>query len=153
MAQELKNLGEETAHLLEKKREKLKKKFLSLSVEERYHALISLGRELPSLSKEHKIQENIVRGCQSALYLRSYTREGKIFFEASSDALISAGLAALLISIYNGETPETVLKNPPHFLHELGLYASLSPGRSNGLAHIYLRMQQEALRWLKGLDQ
>ena len=69
-------------------------------------------------------------------------------FEAEADALISAGLAALLIRAYNGETPEVVLKCPPSFIEELGINASLTPSRSNGLYSLHLQMKQEALRLL-----
>jgi cysteine desulfuration protein SufE len=125
----------------------LKKIFAPLSLEERYRTLMSMGQALlppPELS-----EADLVRGCQSKLYLHSASREGKIFFTAKSDALISAGLAALLIFLYSGETPETILKRPPSIIGELNIGASLSPSRSNGLAHIHLRMQKDALMKLR----
>jgi len=130
----------------------IKKKFAAYHLpEEKYSALIELGRSLPHFEEQYKTADRIVQGCQSKLYLRSYLRDGKIFFEVSSDALISAGLAALLILAYNGEPPETVLKCPPLFMAEIGVAESLSLNRSNGLAYIHLRMKQEAVRWLAGL--
>lgn len=116
--------------------------------EERYSALIEMGRKLPPLSPDYKIPENRVSGCQSLLYLRSRIENGKIFFEAASDALISAGLAALLLSVYNGEPPETLLRHTPSFLSETRIADSLSPNRSNGLSNIHLKMKQEALKAL-----
>jgi len=116
--------------------------------EEKYSSLIAMGKKMPPFSESLKTPDRIVHGCQSTLYLQAECKEGKIFFSAASDALISAGLAALLIMAYSGETPETVLKNPPLFLQEIGILTSLSPNRSNGLHHIYLRMKQEALNFL-----
>ena len=109
---------------------------------------MELGKSLPPLAQEHKTEGKLVRGCQSRLYLHAELRNGNMFFSAEADALISAGLAALLIEVYNGEAPETVLKRPPDFLQELGIESSLSPNRSNGLSHIHLRMKQESLKFL-----
>ena len=96
----------------------------------------------------YKVDENIVQGCQSVMYLRSHMKDGKVFFEVSSEALISAGLAALLVFVYSGEPPEAILKIPATYLQDLGIYASLTPGRSNGLSSLYLRMKQDALKFL-----
>jgi cysteine desulfuration protein SufE len=132
-----------------KKVEKIIKNFSSLKTpDERYRALMDLGRKLPPFPPVHKTPENLVRGCQSDLYLHATLKDGKIFFECFSDALISSGLAAVLISVYSEEPPETLLQCPPTFLPDLGLLTSLSPGRSNGLAHIHLRMKQEAAKTL-----
>jgi cysteine desulfuration protein SufE len=145
----LKNLAQTPPSSLEEKIEALKEKFGALtSMEEKYLALIAMGRELPPLKNEYKIEPYLVRGCQSKLYLYSYLDQGKIFFESSADALISAGLVALLIAVYSGQSPETLLRHSPTFLHELGIYASLSPNRSHGLSHIHLRMQQDALKYI-----
>lgn len=149
MNQKLKNLLEEISSSLEEKINFFKKKFTSVeSPEGKYQILIELGRSLPPFKEAGKIEKNLVRGCQSKLYLHAYMTQGKIFFEATADALISAGLAALLVGIYSGEMPEVILKHSPDFLHELGIYASLSPNRSNGLSALHLRMQQEALQFL-----
>ena len=112
----------------------------------KYQKLIELGRELSSLLPTDKIPENIVKGCQSTMYLRSQLCNGVVIFEVESNALISAGLAAILIKVYSGETPETILKCPPDFLEDLGISASLTPNRANGLYSIHLRMKQDALK-------
>lgn len=126
--------------------EKLKKIFAPLSTSERYQALMDMGKRLPPFPDSYKTPDRIVRGCQSLLYLKAEVCDGKIYFEAHADALISAGLAALLISIYAGESPEIVLTQNPDFIGELGLGSSLSLNRSNGLANIHLRMKQDALK-------
>ena len=133
----------------QKKVTSLKKTFSFLtSIEARYSALIEMGRSLLPLSPDLKTPENLVRGCQSHLYLYTKWIDGKIFFNASSDSLISSGLAALLITVYSEEPPEILLTHPPIFLEELNIHTSLSLNRSSGLNHIHLRMKQEALKYL-----
>jgi len=130
------------------KSQRVKEKFLLLSsAEARYTSLIELGKTLATYTPDRKNPEYIVQGCQSTLYLCAKLQEGMMFFQASSDALISAGLAALLLSVYNGETPETVLSTPPDFLLEMGIAKTLSPNRSNGLSQIHLRMKQLAINF------
>jgi cysteine desulfuration protein SufE len=134
---------------LEEKIAAVKKLFPATATpEERYAVLMEMGRRLSPLSSEHKTEENRVSGCQSLLYLHTRIENGKIFFEAASDALISAGLAAILLFVYNGEAPETLLKHSPTFLSETRIAASLSPNRSNGLSNIHLKMKQKALKVL-----
>ncbi len=123
--------------------------FKSCSTEdEKYIKIIEMGKKLPKLEELYKSPENIVKGCQSIMYLRSFMKEGRMYFEADSSALISAGLASLLIYVYNGETPETVLTCPPTFLDDLGINASLTPSRASGLYSVHLRMKQDALKLL-----
>ena len=130
--------------------DQLKKKFSGLNKQEdRYTYIIELGRSLPRLHQEFKTEDRIIPGCQSTLYLHTTYNDGKLFFSAGCDALISLGLAALLISVYSGCSPKTILLNPPAFLHELGIFASLSPSRSNGLASIYGQIKKEALLYLQ----
>lgn len=118
------------------------------SNEARYHLLIEWGKKLPFFDPSWKIPEALVSGCQSIMYLHTEMKEGLLFFSASSDALISAGLALMLISLYNEESPETIIKHPPSFLAQIGLTESLTPGRANGLASLYMKMKQEALKHL-----
>ncbi|VHO03363.1 SufE family protein [Candidatus Rhabdochlamydia sp. T3358] len=119
-----------------------------ITPEEKYQKIIELGKHLPSYPSINKTPEHLVKGCQSTMYLCSYLKETKMYFEVYSEALISAGLAALLLSVYQEEFPEVILKCPPLFLEELGLYTALSPSRSNGLSSLFLRMKQEALKAL-----
>lgn len=122
-----------------------------LNQQDRYQKIIELGRELSPLHPDYQTEANIVKGCQSIVYLHSEIDDGKMYFSASSEALVSAGLAALLIKAYNGHSPEFVLKSKPTFLEELQIFSSLSPSRSNGLANMFLRMQQDALKFLVAL--
>lgn len=132
-----------------KKQEEVKSLFLACkSQEERYEKIIELGKKNSGVADHHKTPDNIVPGCQSTMYLRAFIKEGRVYFEAESEALISSGLAALLIMVYSGETPETILKCPPDYLESLGISASLTPSRANGLYSIYLKMKQHALKLL-----
>ena len=132
------------------KQNQMKAQFaLCSSEEEKYKKIIEFGRQQPPLDPQHKIPGNIVKGCQSIMYMRSYMDDKqRVFFETESDALISSGLASILLQVYSGETPETILKCPPNYLEELGISASLTPNRANGLYSIHLRMKQDALKFL-----
>jgi len=116
--------------------------------ESRYGKIIELGRDLPKLDGRYKTPENLVRGCQSQMFLHAYLIDKRVIFEAEADALISGGLAALLIQVYSGELPEVVLKCPPNYIEELGINAGLTPNRANGLYSLHLQMKQEALKLL-----
>ena len=129
------------------KQQKLRALFLSLtSPEAKYEKIIAMGKELPSFPLAEKTTENLVPGCQSILHLSTALDSGKIYFNADSEAMISKGLAALLIHVYNGESPETLLKCPPAFLQDIGIGQWISPSRSNGLRSLFLKMQQLAVQ-------
>ena len=131
------------------KQKKIKDLFLACPSEEaKYEKIIELGRQQTPLASIYKVPENLVRGCQSQVYMRAHWVNDKIIFEAESDALISAGLAALLTQVYSGETPEVILKFPPSYIEELGINSSLTPNRASGLYSMHLQMKQEALKLL-----
>lgn len=106
---------------------------------------------LPPFDPSLKTEENRVEGCQSLMYLDTSFRDAKVFFTADSDALISKGLAAMLIFVYSGEPPEAILEHLPTFLAELGIQNALSPGRSNGFLSLYLKMRFAATKNLSCL--
>ncbi len=118
------------------------------SQEEKYQLIIELGQAAPPMSPDDQVEENLVAGCQSLLYLKVECVGGLLALQATSDALISAGLAQLLIQTYDGESPEAVFKCPPLFLKEIGLFEALSPSRSNGLKSLYQKLQKESLKFL-----
>jgi cysteine desulfuration protein SufE len=131
------------------KQEQLKQIFKACTTPEAiYQKIIEWGRNNAPLAASLKTPERIVKGCQSIVYMHATLQDGNVFFEVDSEALISSGLASLLLFIYNGQPPEVILKCPPNCITELGIHASLTPGRSNGLASMYLRMKQEALKFL-----
>lgn len=118
------------------------------SPDEKYEKIIELGRNLSPISPAARTDENLVQGCQSIMYLETEFKEGLIYFKADSEALISKGLAALLIQVYSGQPPESLFKEPPVFLKEIGLTQALSPARSNGLLSLYKKMQQQAIKFI-----
>lgn len=131
------------------KQEAIKDEFKQCAdAESKYKKIIDIGRSTAAMHPKYKLPENIVKGCQSTMYMRSWSDEGKIYFEVDSDALISKGLAVLLIRVYSGENAETILKCPPLYLEEMGINASLTLNRANGLASIYLHMKRAALAFL-----
>ncbi len=118
-----------------------------------YQKIMEKGKNLSPFNSEWKTEHKRVMGCQSVMYLHSHFEDGKVFFHAATDALISAGLAAILIEIYSGEPPDSILLTSPTFLEELGITSVLTPGRANGLASLFLKMKQEALSYLVSQPQ
>lgn len=111
---------------------------------QKYNFIIELGKNAPKLDEKMRTEQFLVRGCQSQLYMTASLSDEKLFFDFFSDSLISAGLAALLIHVYNGLSPSEILQSQPDFLKDLGIFASLSPNRSQGLAYIYLKIRHFA---------
>ncbi len=114
--------------------------------EDIYEKLLLLGKEQQLLPSSFKTQDHLVKGCQSKLYLHTVYKEGLFYFETESDALISSGLAQTLVLLYNGLEGKDILTHKPSILEELGIIRHLSPGRSNGLAALDLKMRQEVLQ-------
>ncbi len=121
----------------------------SLNSPERiYQYLISLGQNSPPLSEKDKVEANRVHGCQSQLYLICEGTKEALFFQADSDALISKGIALLLLSIYNGASAEEIAKSSLSFFKQFNLHSILSPSRLNGLEGLEKRIKQTAINYL-----
>lgn len=116
------------------------------NAEDTYQKLIELSKQKEVYDINFENSEHLVPGCQSKLYLYSELKENKVYFKFSSDALISAGLAQLLVWYYSGEDAQTIIQTEPKFLEELKISTSLTPSRANGLYSIHLKMKQEALK-------
>ncbi len=101
---------------------------------DRYQYLIDLGRRLPELPDELRTEENRIRGCQSQVWFVPEQKDGRLYFQAISDAAIVSGLIALLLRLYSGRYPQDILDTPPDFVEALQLQSHLSPTRSNGLS-------------------
>ena len=113
--------------------------------EDRYKYIIDLGKELPPLNDESRNETNLVRGCQSQVWLVSEARDGKLFFEADSDAFIVKGLLAIVLAAYNGKTPEQVTAfDVEGYFSALNLLKHLSVTRGNGLRAMVKRIQDTA---------
>lgn len=120
---------------------------------ERYKYIIKMGQKLPPLDDEHKTEENLVRGCQSQVWLITRLDEDKIVYLADSDAAITKGLVAMLVEFYSGETPDTILNTQPNFIKKIGMEEHLSPTRSNGLASMVKQMKIYAMAYKSKLEQ
>lgn len=101
--------------------------------QQRYEYLIDLGRSLPSMSEDSKMEGKLVKGCQSNVWLDTRMEDDKLIFTADSDAILPKGIAALLVRIYSDQKPEDILQSNEKFIEEIGLQEFLSPTRANGL--------------------
>ncbi|GGE88442.1 Cysteine desulfuration protein SufE [Chishuiella changwenlii] len=101
--------------------------------EQRYEYLIELGKSLNTLSEEEKTDDKIIKGCQSSVWLDAEMKGDIIEFRADSNAILPKGIAALLIRMYNNQTPKDILDSDTDFISEIGLSEFLSPTRANGL--------------------
>jgi cysteine desulfuration protein SufE len=125
---------------------RIKERFLGKSDwEERYKELIQLGKALPPLAEEGRLEKYLVKGCQSQVWLYPQFREGRVFFQADSDAILVKGIVALLLEVYSDCTPQEILKTPADFLKDIGITEHLSMNRSNGLASMLKQIQMYAL--------
>ena len=120
---------------------------------ERYKHIIKQGRDLEPLDEEFKVEENLVRGCQSQVWLHTHLEDGKVIFEADSDAAITKGLVALMVRFYSGQDPDTIISTPPSFIKKIGMEQHLSPTRSNGLASMIKQMKIYAMAYKTKLEK
>ncbi len=108
---------------------------------DKYEYLISLGKELPLIEESKKVEENIIKGCQSRVWLDAQLQDGKIYFTADSDAIITKGIIALMIRVLSESSPKDIAETDLHFVDEIGLKEHLSPTRSNGLVSMIKKMK------------
>ena len=113
---------------------------------DKYQLLIDLGNEQEPLDEQYKNENNLIEGCQSRVWLQAdLTEEGKIHFQAESDALIVKGIITLLIRVLDNQTPDDILNADLYFIEQIGLREHLSPTRSNGLLAMMKQMRMYAL--------
>ena len=112
---------------------------------DRYQLLIDLGNEQEPLDEKYKTEQNLIDGCQSRVWLQADYADGKIHFQAESDALIVKGIVTLLIRVLNDSTPQEILDADLYFIDKIGLKEHLSPTRSNGLLAMVKQMRMYAL--------
>ena len=112
---------------------------------DKYQLLIDLGNEQEPLAPEYKNDQNLIDGCQSRVWLQADLVDGKVEFQAESDALIVKGIIAHLIKVVSGHTPDEILENELYFIEAIGLKEHLSPTRSNGLLAMVKQMRMYAL--------
>lgn len=127
--------------------EKIEKEFLKLTWQDRYKYIIKLGKNLPALDEKFKVKENLVKGCQSQVWLVCKYKEGKLIFTADSDALIVKGLIVIALSVYNQKKPSEVLETPNDFIEKLGLSKYLTQTRTGGLISIVKQIKFYAIAY------
>ncbi|MDC1161932.1 SufE family protein [Tenacibaculum sp.] len=119
---------------------------------ERYEYIIDLGKSLPLINENYKLDENLIKGCQSKVWLYSELKNDTIEFTADSDAILTKGIVALLLRVFSNQKPQAILDADTKFIDEIGLKEHLSPTRANGLVSmvkqikIYAIAQQSKLK-------
>jgi cysteine desulfuration protein SufE len=112
---------------------------------DRYQLLIDLGNEQKPLNEQYKTEQNLIEGCQSRVWIQVDEVNGKLIFQADSDALIVKGIIALLVKVLSGHTPDEILNADLYFIDRIGLKEHLSPTRSNGLLSMIKQIRMYAL--------
>ena len=113
---------------------------------DKYEYLIELGKSLKSYPEESKTEDKLIEGCQSRVWLDWKMEDGKIYFIADSDAIITKGIISLLVGVYSGRTPKEIAEDDFSFIEQLGLKENLSPTRSNGLVSMIATIKDAALK-------
>ncbi len=114
---------------------------------DKYEYLIGLGNELAPMDEKYRTESYLIRGCQSRVWVAAELREGRMYFTADSDAIITKGIIALLIRVLDGRTPQEVADTDLYFIDKIGLKENLSPTRANGLVSMVRQMKLYALAY------
>jgi cysteine desulfuration protein SufE len=112
---------------------------------QRYEYIIELGKNLPLIQEEYKTEDNIIKGCQSKVWLKGEQNEDKIVFTADSDAILTKGIIAILIRVFSNQKATDILNAEMDFIDEIGLKEHLSPTRANGLVSMIKNIKMYAL--------
>ena len=112
---------------------------------EKYEHIIELGKDLPIIDETHKLEVNLIKGCQSRVWLNAEVKDGEISYTADSDAIITKGIIALLVRVLNNQDAKEIVEAKLAFIDEIGLKEHLSPTRSNGLVSMIKQMKVYAL--------
>jgi cysteine desulfuration protein SufE len=112
---------------------------------QRYEYIIELGKSLPLIEERYKTEDNIIKGCQSKVWVHGEEQNGNIIFTADSDAILTKGIIAILIRVFSNQKPEAILEANTDFIDEIGLKEHLSPTRANGLVSMIKQIKMYAL--------
>ncbi len=115
--------------------------------DERFQYIIDLGKSLPLIDQKYKTDDNLIKGCQSKVWLHAGQQDGKIVFTADSDAIITKGIIAILIRAFSNQSPQDILDADTEFINEIGLKDHLSPTRANGLVSMIKQIKMYALAY------
>lgn len=112
---------------------------------QRYEYIIELGKSLPLIDEQYKTEDNIIKGCQSKVWVHAEINDGKVVFTADSDAILTKGIIAVLVRTYSNQEPQAILDANTDFIDEIGLKEHLSPTRANGLVSMIKQIKMYAL--------
>ena len=112
---------------------------------DKYAYLIELGANLEGVSEEYKTEDHLIKGCQSKVWFHAELKEGRLYFTADSDAIITKGIAGLLIRVFSAQLPTDIVKSEMRFIDAIGLTQHLSPTRSNGLLSMVKQIKMYAI--------
>jgi cysteine desulfuration protein SufE len=112
---------------------------------ERYEYIIELGKGLPIIEDQYKTEDNIIKGCQSKVWVHAEEKDGKVVFSADSDAILTKGIIAILIRAFSNQTPAAILEANTDFVDQIGLKEHLSATRANGLVSMIKKIKMYAL--------
>jgi cysteine desulfuration protein SufE len=112
---------------------------------DKYEHIIELGKELPLIEDNYKTDDNLIKGCQSRVWLHAELVDGKVIFTADSDAIITKGIIGLVIRVFSGHTPKEIAETELFFIDQIGLQEHLSPTRSNGLLSMLKQIKMYAI--------
>ncbi|MGL4631452.1 MAG: SufE family protein [Leadbetterella sp.] len=115
--------------------------------EQKYEYIIDMGKNLSGLDDAHKTEDNIIKGCQSIVWLNAYTKDDLVYFEADSQAIIVKGLVSMLLQVLSGHKAEDILNADLYFIDKIGLSSHLAQTRANGLASMVKQMKSYALAY------
>ena len=116
---------------------------------DKYEYLIELGKSVPKINEENKKEENIIKGCQSKVWLHAEKQDGLVRFYADSDAIITKGIISLLIRTFSNQKPEDIINASLDFIDDIGLRQHLSPNRANGLNNMIKKIKFYAIAFSK----
>ncbi|WP_313805778.1 SufE family protein [Flavobacterium sp.] len=112
---------------------------------QRYEYIIELGKSLPIIDEQYKTEDNIIKGCQSKVWVHAEEQNGNVVFTADSDAILTKGIIAILIRAFSNQSPKAILEADTDFVDEIGLKEHLSPTRANGLVSMIKQIKMYAL--------
>ena len=112
---------------------------------DKYEYLIELGKSLPPFDDKNKVEQNLISGCQSRVWLNAQYENGRMYYSADSDAIITKGIVSLLVRVFSGQPPQAILAAKLDFIEAIGLKENLSPTRANGLLAMIKQMKIYAL--------
>ncbi|TDU43347.1 cysteine desulfuration protein SufE [Gelidibacter sediminis] len=120
--------------------------------EERYQYMIDLGKTLPLIDEQYKTQDNIIKGCQSKVWVHAEMKDDKVVFTADSDAIITKGIIAILIRVFSNQEPKDIIAADTDFIDAIGLKEHLSPTRANGLVSMIKQLKMYAIAYQTQLN-